>query len=218
MRVMGYGEDGLTLVYFCTQLPQFLVQIGDATQAEACTVYYRASFGRRGEFGEFDAIVVAAEVIYLCESKWNDRHPSEVQQTQLKRAQVRRNTIMHQIVGAFHQQQPQSWADFREQNAAGFEGFALPAGETKLAKNLWSILDQLRNHPCECKDVLLYFYRSPMMDELPLIVRDHLRQELDNYGIVKVRYVPHDLETHFRLPSLWPEDEFGPALEFLHQP
>ena len=218
MAILGYGEDGLTLVYCCTNLASFLAQLGDDSQAEDCTVYYRASFGRRGGFGEFDAIVVAAEVIYLCESKWNDRHPSEVERVQLKEAQVRRNRRMHQIVAAFHEQQPPSWADFREQNAAGFEGFALPAGETTLAKNLWLILDQLRNHPCKCKDILLYFYRSLLMDGLPLDVVDHLGLDLANYGIVKVRYVPHDLATHFRLPSHWPDDGVGPAIEFVHLP
>ena len=73
MQILGYGEDGLTLAFLCDSFPQFLIWLGDKTDPNECIVYYRASFGRGGGFGEVDAIVVAPTKIYLCESKWNDR-------------------------------------------------------------------------------------------------------------------------------------------------
>ena len=218
MNMFGYGEDGLTLVYFCTQLQSFLSLMDDNSDPESCSIYYRASFGRRGGFGEIDAIVVASKRIYLCESKWNDRDRSEVRRIQLDDAQVRRDRVFHKLVASWREQNPSTWEDFREQNAAGFEGFKLPGAERTLSRNLWSMLGLLREHACECQNVLLYFYRSEMMDGLPLTVLDKLGNILTDYRTVKCKYAHDDLGPNFRLPTLWPEGKLGVDFQKTHCP
>jgi hypothetical protein len=205
MEILGYGEDGLTLAFFCNSLGGFLERLGDGSDSNNCFVYYRASFGRGGGFGEIDAIVVTPIKIYLCESKWNDRERSRVQCVQLDQAQVRRNQVFQQIVSAWLEEIPESWEDFCEQHAAGFAGFQLPGVESTLAKNLLSIVNRLQGNERPFEHVLIYFYRSPMLDRQPIIVTNDQGQEIGDYKVVKVKYAHVDSGSHFALASAWAE-------------
>ena len=74
-KILGYGEDALTLWYLTRQLPAFLEKMKkeDGCQAtpEQCLLLYRPSLGRGGKcYGEFDAIVATPKTAYLIESKW----------------------------------------------------------------------------------------------------------------------------------------------------
>ena len=65
-KLLGYGEDFLTLWALEEQLAAILSKFEDHTPASDCLAFYRPSFGRSGgensaEFGEFDAIISSRE-------------------------------------------------------------------------------------------------------------------------------------------------------------
>lgn len=69
-KIMGYGEDALTIWALKNKLSIILGAFNDQTDPKDCLVFYRPSFGRSGgsgsaEFGEFDAIVASKQKIYL---------------------------------------------------------------------------------------------------------------------------------------------------------
>ena len=79
MKLIGYGEDFLTLWALTKETDKILSKLDDDTPSESCTVIYRPSFGRAGgsmenqraEFGEFDAILITNHTAFLIESKWD---------------------------------------------------------------------------------------------------------------------------------------------------
>lgn len=75
VKVVGYGEDSLTLWALKHRLSAILEE--ERTAPSDCLVFYRPSFGRHSKnskavFGEFDAIIVSSKNIYLIESKWDN--------------------------------------------------------------------------------------------------------------------------------------------------
>ena len=78
MRIIGYGEDGLTSWALTHRID--LVEEGlranfeEASTSGSWTVFYRPSVGRGrgGSFGEFDAVIAAQSHVYLVESKWEE--------------------------------------------------------------------------------------------------------------------------------------------------
>ncbi len=77
-KIFGSGEDTLTLWLLKHQESKILDEFKDYTKTSDCLAFYRPSFGRSGgedsaEFGEFDAILVSLENLYLIESKWDFR-------------------------------------------------------------------------------------------------------------------------------------------------
>jgi len=63
-KILGYGEDALTLWALKNKLSISLNAFEDQTNPEDCIVFYRPSFGRSGgtlsaQFGEFDALVAS---------------------------------------------------------------------------------------------------------------------------------------------------------------
>jgi hypothetical protein len=71
-RIIGYGEDALTLWELQHKTKEILSEFRDKTAPQDCLVFYRPSFGRSGgvesaEFGEFDAIIAPKEKFYLVE-------------------------------------------------------------------------------------------------------------------------------------------------------
>ena len=76
-KILGYGEDALTLWALKHHVPKILEEFQDKTPILDCLVFYRPSFGRHGQanssvFGEFDAILASRKNIYLIESKWDN--------------------------------------------------------------------------------------------------------------------------------------------------
>ena len=60
MKLLGYGEDALTLWVLRHRLDKLLDSIDDKSDPEGCVAYFRPSFGRSGgpnssQFGEFDS-------------------------------------------------------------------------------------------------------------------------------------------------------------------
>ncbi len=96
MKIIGYGEDSLTISILRDRMEEFLAAVGDSTDLKDVTFLYRPSFGRgQYGFGEFDAIVSTFRNIYLIESKWHKS--TEIKKGSkrivLTKAQVRRHLV-----------------------------------------------------------------------------------------------------------------------------
>src|SRR5687768_6366231 len=107
MRLLGYGEDALTLWALQERLDEIMVKLGDAS-SNVLELFFRPSFGRRSrtrssgspgpQFGEFDAIIVSCLAVYLVEAKWTGS--GEVAETTavLRREQLRRHRIFREYL------------------------------------------------------------------------------------------------------------------------
>jgi len=97
-KILGYGEDALTLWAMRNCITDVLRRFRDETPPSDCMVFYRPSFGRRGgskstEFGEFDAIVASSKNVYLIESKWDNLANAENRRIVLKNEQKLRHEL-----------------------------------------------------------------------------------------------------------------------------
>jgi hypothetical protein len=163
MRLIGYGEDGLTAWAFSRHLPHLLTVLNDNSQADLCLVFYRPSCGRRGgtQFGEFDAILASQNAVYLFENKWDGSVPPIVEgHIVLESRQIRRHSRLQQMRTLWQHHRPRTWEEFTSQwHAAGHSG-NLPSANRRLAKNLYVLLTMLQDHPDVMKNILLYFHRQ----------------------------------------------------------
>ena len=171
MRLIGYGEDGLTAWSLTHRLD--LVQEGLRKKfSESCdrsnwTVFFRPSVGRGigGSFGEFDAIIATQSHVYLVESKWEDKVTKRPRRGSLKigDVQIRRHEIFEWIKQQWDADQPlDGWAGFAARNKVAFKerfpGRQLVKPGRRLSDNLTFLLNQTIGRTP--KHVLLYFYRS----------------------------------------------------------
>jgi len=70
-KILGYGEDSLTLWALTKKLDTLLCLLGETTVDKSeCLVFYRPSFGRAVGIGEFDFIIKTKRKTYFGESKW----------------------------------------------------------------------------------------------------------------------------------------------------
>lgn len=172
MRILGYGEDALTLWALRKRTPDILRQLGDRTNPSDYLVFYRPSFGRKGgsnraEFGEFDFILVTRECVYLGESKWD--HSSEVkdQSANLREEQTDRHRFLRWYVNEWLRHGPKDWGSFagvaREQFKSVFPKKLAPNGSI-LAGSLETILNEIQAHvgtsSIQIRDVLLFLHNS----------------------------------------------------------
>jgi hypothetical protein len=163
MRLIGYGEDGLTAWAFDRKLPQVLTLLNDNSQVEKCLVFYRPSCGRRGgtQFGEFDAILASQEAVYLFENKWDGSAIRIVEgRIILEERQIRRHSTFQNLRNLWQQHRPGNWHDFTAHWQAAGLGGQLSRPNTRLAKNLSTLLVTLQDCPNATKNVLLYFHRQ----------------------------------------------------------
>jgi len=117
-RVFVYGEDGLTLKYTRERLGEMLVKLGDNSNPADCTVFYRPSFGRRGLYGEFDAIIITPKKAYLVESKWDGS--GDVSEG-LEEHQIRRHKIFGWYNDNWNGEVGEPWDRFAEENNPAFK-------------------------------------------------------------------------------------------------
>src|SRR4030043_2479073 len=97
-KLLGYGEDFLTLWAVKQRVGTILKKFGDHTPTSDCLAFYRPSFGRKGgedsaEFGEFDAIIASRENIYLVESKWDNLNKYKKSKLFLRKEQLSRHEV-----------------------------------------------------------------------------------------------------------------------------
>lgn len=149
MKIIGYGEDALTLFALKEHLRDILNDLEDNTDSTNCLIFYRPSFGRgKHGFGEFDAILSTQKNIYLIESKWDKLQEKRNNEYKLEYNQIRR----HIIFSAFY-----------NNDSNGFKNNIPPEGSLQ-ARNLFFIINKLKEHG-NCKDkklinLLLYFYNG----------------------------------------------------------
>ena len=171
MRILGYGEDALTLWAIKNRLNHILEFLDDPSGPSECKIFFRPSFGRRGgssssQFGEFDFILLTRTCVYLCESKW-DRSPelSHTGSLELRPEQLLRHQVFAFYVREWAFSQYDSWDRFvldgpKKLVLEGINKPIAPAGSL-LATNLKKVMGIIRSHfPKEPKiiDLLLYLY------------------------------------------------------------
>lgn len=205
MRVLGYGEDSLTLWALTQRLQEILTALRDRSCAADCEALYRPSFGRAGgpnssQFGEFDFILLTGEGIYLGESKWDNcgatRIPSKItlHGEQRLRHEVFRYYVDNFAFGRGASGCPIGWAEF---SASALRPEAvhppkpLPPAHSLLRRHLESVLLDIRErYPegCPVRNVLLNLARvetiePPLAPEgfslVPLAYGDALELEGD---------------------------------------
>jgi hypothetical protein len=169
MKIIAYGEDGLTFWALTTRLEDILKQLGDDTEPSQCITIYRPSFGRSGgnsspQFGEFDAILITSKAVYLIESKWDNVADGPRDRVVLEEVQITRHRIFAWLRREWQEIRPASWEQFR--NAVGgtftqtFPNRPLATFKRLLARNLAYLLSLLEKHPANMVNVLLYFHRA----------------------------------------------------------
>lgn len=170
MRILGYGEDSLTLWALRERLPEILMALGDGSSPSDCEALYRPSFGRSGgpasaQFGEFDFILLAENAIYLGESKWDDCGTATVpKRIDLAPEQRLRHAVFRAYVNAYAFGPHTDWDSFRHTVSARCARFVpkplAPTGSL-LQRNLQAVLLRIRGrYPdgCLVRDVLLYLH------------------------------------------------------------
>jgi len=174
-KILGYGEDALTLwaLKHCTS--DILESFQDQTAPSDCLIFYRPSFGRHSKegsavFGEFDAILVSSQNIYLIESKWDNLLTYDDNELALRPEQVTRHSIFSWYITRWDRKYSSNWKSFVKDHQYEFQKKIrtkniAPTGSL-LATNLEFILNKLLEH-CKTfspvdniKNVLLFFYNK----------------------------------------------------------
>lgn len=170
MRMIGYGEDALTLRSVTERLPELLSQLGDQSDPDSALVLFRPSFGRRSgsreggrgaSFGEFDAVVATGAGVYLIEAKWSRSSETHHKETVVLRdEQIRRHEVMKWYLRRWRELRPTSWelfrTDVKEEFEAAFPTLTVPRHDQHLGENVEYVLQLLADCGEKVVDVLLY--------------------------------------------------------------
>ena len=169
-KILGYGEDAFTLWALKHHIFPILKKSQDQTIPSDCLIFYRPSFGRGddAEFGEFDAILVSSENIYLIESKWDNLASFKNGEITLEKQQKIRHRIFSWYILHWDKMYSNNWESFGKEQMNDFqkkfkERRIAPTGSL-LATNLEFILTMLQKHfgknssERNIKNVLLFFY------------------------------------------------------------
>jgi hypothetical protein len=174
MKILGYGEDALTLWVLKNRLSVLLEKLNDSSSLSQCKVFFRPSFGRSGgdnsaQFGEFDFILLSKDQLYLGESKW---HRSSENITngilELRKEQLSRHSIFKLYVKEWAFGNYASWDEFEKTAKISIDSWEsckpIAPNNSLLACNLITILNIIRHHfetlP-SIKNVLLYLHDCP---------------------------------------------------------
>jgi len=174
-KILGYGEDAFTLWALKHRTSDILKSFQDQTAPSDCLVFYRPSFGRSGEehsaeFGEFDAILVSFENIYLIESKWDNLASFKNDKITLRQEQKTRHRIFSWYILHWDKEYFNKWEIFVKEKIENFKKKfpkkRLAPTNSLLATNLQFILNMLKKHCVKfsskqnVKNVLLFFYNK----------------------------------------------------------
>jgi len=176
-KLLGHGEDFLTLWAIKERTGTILKQHKDDTPTTQCLVFYRPSFGKSGgphsaEFGEFDAIIASKQNIYLVESKWGNLKKHTKTKLNLEKEQILRHEVFAWYLVNWNKKYTGQWQNFVDDNIHALNATTkkLPTnqhGKTKLlTENLEFVLGKLKNHCTDfrsranIKNVTLFFYNS----------------------------------------------------------
>jgi len=175
MRLLGYGEDALTLWALQNSLGQIIAADDDLSNVQ--DVFFRPSFGRRSigsatqqtpgpQFGEFDAIIVSAKRVYLVEAKWTNSGEIGDEGVLLRAEQTRRHRILREYLRCWRGCSPSDWPSFLQSNPQitwkGDDGddqaFAVAPARSRLADNLTFVLAACARGGNDVEDVLLIIH------------------------------------------------------------
>jgi hypothetical protein len=173
-EILGYGEDALTLWALKNRLPEILKQLGDTASQSECLVFYRPSFGRAGgtgsaQFGEFDAIIVSRNDVYLVESKWDQLRERSKVRIKLRKEQIDRHRILRRIILGSTSGRSIGSDDFWDKyigSTLSRLGKSTPKGSsTLLRRNLETILREISERcrtqaNVNVRNVLLFFAKN----------------------------------------------------------
>lgn len=185
-KVLGYGEDALTLWALKDRLSDILEALKDQTAPTDCLVFFRPSFGRRGgtgtaEFGEFDAILATLKNVYLIESKWDGfRRWNARASILLGEAQKLRHQVFLWYLTHWNVKYSGYWKSFKRDHNINFQNQfekKLAQAGRLLARNLEAILTRINEHcgklkPENIKNVLLFFYNKEIKSSPPTRVTE----------------------------------------------
>lgn len=208
-KVLGCGDDSLTLWAIHSQLLALLQQLKDDSELEEVTVIYRPSFGRKGrpkpssrsqspraEFGEFDALLGTPNAVYAIESKWVGSSEAGTTVIQLSDVQTHRHAVFQEYRNLWREFKPRNWQEFlRAAEKRFLEVFGdkknkmAPLG-SKLAKNLEFVLSTLNSCGDKVKDVVVYFHND---DWVPQSVRP------ETFQLVYLKYESMPSSGYFQM-------------------
>jgi len=206
-RIFGYGEDAFTLWALKHYKSEILKSFQDKTSPSDCLVFYRPSFGRSGgeqsaEFGEFDAILVSSENIYLIESKWDNLASFKNSEVTLRQEQKIRHRIFSWYILHWDEKYSNDWESFVKEQRDDFqrefkERRIAPTGSL-LATNLEFILTMLQKHfgkvssERNAKNVLLFFYNKNKSTPPTKITKGFNLVAIDYSEEIKGNFIPLD--------------------------
>jgi hypothetical protein len=173
MKILGYGEDSLSLHALSTGLADILRQLDDDSDPAGSLVFFRPSFGRKGpgangpssaQFGEFDAIIGTPRAVYLVEAKWWREERTTGDEYILNEIQLRRHRVFRAYLQEHFRQAWSNWAVFEERMRSllrGEHSYLNPAPmDSDLARNLAYILRHLDGCGQKIVDVLMFWRLS----------------------------------------------------------
>lgn len=180
-KLLGYGEDFLTLWAVKERVGTILKKFGDHTPTSDCLAFYRPSFGRSGgkgsaEFGEFDAIIASRENIYLVESKWDNLNKYKKSKLFLRKEQLLRHEVFAWYLVNWNKKYLGQWQNFVDDHINALNALekkfpTYQRGRKKLlVTNLEFVLGKLIDHRkgfysrANIKNVLFFFYNSEVSD------------------------------------------------------
>jgi len=206
-EIFGYGEDAFTLWVLKHYKSKILKHFQDKTSPSDCLVFYRPSFGRSGgeqsaEFGEFDAILVSSENIYLIESKWDNLASFKNSKITLRQEQKMRHRIFSWYILHWDEKYSDDWECFVKEQKDDFQKEfkkrrIAPAGSL-LATNLEFILTMLQKHFGEVsseqniKNVLLFFHNRNKSTPPTKITKGFNLVAIDYSEEIRVNFIPLD--------------------------
>ena len=196
MEILSYGEDALTLWALKNKFEYILQELKDSSNPSQCQAFFRPSFGRRGgknssQFGEFDFILLAANHIYLGESKWDNSSEKiidgklELRDEQLLRHKLFKFYIDEWALGTYKDTEWQKFVNEAKQKLVQ-EKIEKPIAPTNslLAKNLQTILEFIKKRYPDVptiENVLLYFHKNLSSDHLP-------NKAGNNFKVINIDY------------------------------
>ncbi len=170
MKIIGYGEDALTLWALRKHTSKILEEFPDKTPISECIAFYRPSFGRRGNgnstFGEFDAIIASKQNVYLIESKWDNHNDFKNEEFSLENHQILRHQIFAWYLTHWNKKYSGNWQTFIDEKKGNFfPNKTIAPNGSLLAQNLEHILTRIQEQcvylsESNIKNVFLFFYES----------------------------------------------------------
>lgn len=203
--IIGYGEDSLTYHVLTTQLRQFLDNVhAPNVLFDDVIFFYRPSFGRKTNIGEFDAIIGTQTHIYLIESKWHESNEvrRRAEEVILDVPQVRRHRRFSSLINLWQTHEMESWDDLLElEDDIIVDGkiydWKIPASNSKLAANIQSVIVTLLNHAPNAiiKNIILLIHPENinLFPNTPADAQPTTQEDLE-FELVKMTYTAMEFD------------------------